>query len=332
MFSVDRTAQTHRGGDGGERVVQQHHHGGLPGDVGAGGAHGDADVRVLERRGVVGAVPGDGDDLAAPLKGGDHPHLVLGADPAQQQLARPGEQSVQAAVVERVQLGPRRTVGAGSRTMPTRRATASAVSGWSPVTMTMRMPACRHAFDRGPDLRPGRVVHGDEPQERESRLDLSWVGPSGTSTPPRDRARAVRLRPGRSSLPPLTGRARFRQRLRSRHFRRWLDSGRAVPAVRPCVRQVAAVLSRCTVLMSLRASRRDAPSPGAFGPLLLLDPGRLSWRRPVWPPRWCRPSTRHESRPVGGTIGRRSTVPPPGAAPVRAPRRSPRRPVRTPLP
>ena len=42
--------------------------GGLAGDVGAGEAHGDADVGLLQRRRVVDAVAGDGDDLAQVLE------------------------------------------------------------------------------------------------------------------------------------------------------------------------------------------------------------------------------------------------------------------------
>ena len=41
-------------------VVHQDHVGGLDGGVGAHGAHGDADVRPAEDRGVVDAVPHEG--------------------------------------------------------------------------------------------------------------------------------------------------------------------------------------------------------------------------------------------------------------------------------
>ena len=45
--------------DGGKTVVQQHNIAGLLGHLGAGDAHGDAHIRVFERRSVVDSVPGD---------------------------------------------------------------------------------------------------------------------------------------------------------------------------------------------------------------------------------------------------------------------------------
>ena len=45
--------------NGGKTVVQQHNIAGLLGHLGAGDAHGDAHIRVFERRGIVDAVPGD---------------------------------------------------------------------------------------------------------------------------------------------------------------------------------------------------------------------------------------------------------------------------------
>jgi hypothetical protein len=68
------------GDDGGEVVVEQDHLGGLLGDIGAGDAHGHADFRALEGGGVVDAVAGHGDDLAALLQGGDDAQLVFGRD------------------------------------------------------------------------------------------------------------------------------------------------------------------------------------------------------------------------------------------------------------
>ena len=68
------------GDDGGEVVVEQHEVGGLAGDVGAGAAHGDADVGRLERGAVVHAVAGHGDDVAPGLQGAGDAQLVLGRD------------------------------------------------------------------------------------------------------------------------------------------------------------------------------------------------------------------------------------------------------------
>ena len=66
--------------DAGEIVVGQHHVGGLLRDVGAGDAHGDADIGGLERGRVVDAVAGHGDDVALALERADDPQLVLGID------------------------------------------------------------------------------------------------------------------------------------------------------------------------------------------------------------------------------------------------------------
>ena len=63
--------------DGGEVVVGQDHPAGVLGHLGA-RAHGDADVGGLDRRRVVDAVAGHGDDVALLLERVDEQHLVLG--------------------------------------------------------------------------------------------------------------------------------------------------------------------------------------------------------------------------------------------------------------
>ena len=69
--------------DAGEVVVGEHHVGRLLGHVGAGDAHGHADVGPLERRRVVDAVAGHRHDVAARLEGVDDLHLVLRRDAAE---------------------------------------------------------------------------------------------------------------------------------------------------------------------------------------------------------------------------------------------------------
>jgi hypothetical protein len=76
----DRPSLADGGHDGGEVVVGQDHLGRFFGDVGAGDAHGDADVGRLERGGVVHAVAGHGHDVAVGLEGVDDAELVLGRD------------------------------------------------------------------------------------------------------------------------------------------------------------------------------------------------------------------------------------------------------------
>ncbi|EXI65151.1 MAG: hypothetical protein AW08_03423 [Candidatus Accumulibacter adjunctus] len=77
---VDRPAFLDRPHDAGEIVVGQHHGGGFAGDIGSGDAHGDADVGGLQRRCIVDAVAGHGDDLATRLQRFDDAQLVLGRD------------------------------------------------------------------------------------------------------------------------------------------------------------------------------------------------------------------------------------------------------------
>ena len=90
--------------------VEVDHVAGFLGRLGA-GVHGHADVRLRQRRGVVGAVAGHGHELAARLLRADELHLGLGR-------------------------GLRR----GSRPRRPPAAMAAAVSGLSPVIMTVRMP------------------------------------------------------------------------------------------------------------------------------------------------------------------------------------------------
>ena len=78
---VQRPALLHGAHDRREVVVGQDHHRGLLGDLGAGDAHGDADVGRLEGRRVVHAVAGHRDDMALAPQDLDEADLVLGRDP-----------------------------------------------------------------------------------------------------------------------------------------------------------------------------------------------------------------------------------------------------------
>src|SRR5690606_33533327 len=81
--AVNYAALLHRRDDAGVVVVGQHHVGGFFGDVGAGDAHGYADVGLLERRGVVDAVAGHGDNVAVGAQGADDAHLVFRGNPGE---------------------------------------------------------------------------------------------------------------------------------------------------------------------------------------------------------------------------------------------------------
>ena len=67
--------------DRAEIVVEQHDRRRLARHVGAAAAHGNADMRRLERRRVVDAVAGHGDDFAVGLQRIDDAQLLFGHDP-----------------------------------------------------------------------------------------------------------------------------------------------------------------------------------------------------------------------------------------------------------
>ena len=74
-------AVLHRLDDGGEVVVGEDHGGGVLGHLGAGDAHGHADVRLLQGGGVVDAVAGHGHQGALLLPGADDADLMLRGHP-----------------------------------------------------------------------------------------------------------------------------------------------------------------------------------------------------------------------------------------------------------
>ena len=62
--------------DGGEVVIHENHVSRFLGNILTGDTHGDTDVTLLERRGVVDAITGDGDNFAASLAVFDDQELV----------------------------------------------------------------------------------------------------------------------------------------------------------------------------------------------------------------------------------------------------------------
>jgi len=93
----------HRRGDRREVVVRNDDVGGLLGDFRPGDAHGDANRRLLQRRGIVHPISGHGDHGIAPLPGTHDPQLVGGGDSREHGNARYPLRQI--AVVETGQLG-----------------------------------------------------------------------------------------------------------------------------------------------------------------------------------------------------------------------------------
>ena len=140
---VDAPPLLDGGLDGGEVVVGEHHRRRFLGHLGAGQAHGDADVGLLQRRRVVDAVAGHRHHLAIGLQRLDQPQLLFRFD-AGEDVDLPAPRRA----------GPRRrgspVRGRSGRGRPSSailncRAMARAVSAWSPVIIFTRMPAAWQA-------------------------------------------------------------------------------------------------------------------------------------------------------------------------------------------
>ena len=150
------------GHDRAEPVVGHDHRGRVLGHVRA-RAHGDPDVRLPERGRVVDPVPGHGHELAVLLEGPDDVELLERRDPGEDPgpVHEPG-------VRDAASMAPVTTSSSRSA-IPSCRASASAVTGWSPVTISTRTPARRHsstasiASGRSGSMKPAR------PEQRQRR-------------------------------------------------------------------------------------------------------------------------------------------------------------------
>jgi hypothetical protein len=163
-----------------------HHDRCFAGYVGPGDAHGHADVGLLERGGIVDAVPGRGDDLAEVLEGSDDPLLMLGPDPGEHHLRMGGELVRELGDAHRLELlaADHAGVGAGDDAD----ASGDGFGGYSVV-------ACDHgdpdsAFAAGGngvgDVGAGRVHHGHQPQQGQAVLREVPVGMAGVEVPAGD--------------------------------------------------------------------------------------------------------------------------------------------------
>ena len=163
----------HRGLDRGEVVVGENHVCGTLGHVGAGDAHGDADVGLFERGRVVHTVAGHGHDMTARLERPDQPQFLLGRNTGEDCRAfdHVGQlifaQFAQVASAHREAI--RRafeTDGAGNG-----RRGEKMIAG-DHLHPDARGAAVAHGFDR---FRPRGIDHPLQPEESESLCDVPML-------------------------------------------------------------------------------------------------------------------------------------------------------------
>ena len=162
--------------DGGEVVIRQHHTGSVLGHLGAGDAHGHADVRLLQGRGVVDAVAGHGHQIAPLLPGPDDADLVLRGHPGIH--ADPGYELPQFLIAHGLNDGTLHGLGAGGED-----ADLLGDGGGGDLVVAGNHDGPDTGGDALTDgrlgLLPGRVHHGDEAQELEVVLILQADGGGG---------------------------------------------------------------------------------------------------------------------------------------------------------
>ena len=170
----DDAAFLDRRDDGREVVVEQRHAGGFLADVGAGDAHRDADVGLLQRRRVVDAVAGHRHDVPRFCQAVTTRSLSAGETRAYTAMSATSRFEIRVAHRLEIAAGDRPARPRASRAP---RRSALAVSGWSPVIITARMPAASQvctaarASARGGSIiatRPSSVISGFRVRERRA--------------------------------------------------------------------------------------------------------------------------------------------------------------------
>ena len=167
QVAEDYPPLAHRGNDGGEVVIRQHHVACFLGDISPGDAHGNTDIGGLERRGIVHPVTGHGDYVIFRLQGLHDLDLVMGGNARVHSDASDFfGQLVRGQPVEITTLDELHTGGEHSQFAAYRLGGGEVISGHH------RNPDVRISagFQRLERLRPRRVHHGEGPHEREARL------------------------------------------------------------------------------------------------------------------------------------------------------------------
>jgi hypothetical protein len=165
---VDDPPLLNGGDDAGEIVVGEDHVGRLLGDVRSRDAHCHPDVRALEGRGVVHAVTCHRHHVPARFHGVDDPGLVLGRDPATDlQVLGLGRQFRVAHFLDFRTGQHDAALGEDADLLRNRFGGLLVVAGDHDA---FQPGPVRH-FHRVYHLRPRRVDHAEEPEERELLLD-----------------------------------------------------------------------------------------------------------------------------------------------------------------
>ena len=190
---VDAAALLDRGAQRREVVVGEHHVRRLLGRGRAAPPHRDADVGLAQRRRVVDAVAGDGDDLAARLQRAAPAGACAPAPRARRSPSRPSSCSSMRSSSAPVTAGP-----SGS---PIAVPIARAVRGWSPVSMLTRTPAAWQAAiaswtpGRGGSTSACRPIRRRPPSSRS--IAVGAVAGGEHQHAPAERGLAVDLRGSR---------------------------------------------------------------------------------------------------------------------------------------
>ncbi len=174
--------------------------------------HGDADVRLLQRGRVVDAVAGHRDDLAARLQGVDDPQLVRGRHAGVDRAV--ADRVLQAALVERVEIGAGQRAGAGPRD-PQVVGDADGRGGMVACDQHRADARSGRLCDRSPRLWSRRVDDPGEPEVHELVLDRLVLGRQlfvGRQRPVGDGQRAQRETCQAVDRPEHLRTARVRQR------------------------------------------------------------------------------------------------------------------------
>ncbi len=290
---VDGAALLDRADDGGEVVVGQHHVGGFLGDLGAGDAHGHADVGGAQRGGVVDAVAGHGHDVAVGLAAPRRRAPCARATPGRTRRS-PSIGAASSSSVMRVEVG----AGDDSPSMPSSRGDGAGGGGVVAGDHLHLDAGLAAEGDGVAGLGAGRVDDADQRVEGEARRP-SARGRRRVPSAPSDLGRpGAGARPRASTRRPCDGQALVLGQPvgeRRSSIAAAAPSPSATAVHRPSRTSGAPLTqqhapsspSRWNVAMNLVAeSNGTSPRRGRRGPQRLDVDAALGGQRPRARPRW----------------------------------------------